>query len=170
MGNVLYWDKISAELVLGRHTKAYEAFILIYHSYMGNPSPIMASIGRDIPRDMISVEFVDVNHSLLNACLLSWLMTSICQAHSPLNLCNSAWVAFKLRLYQGTRSWPNLFMGDVGHCLIAPSHCQNPWWHFISEVLRHSIERKFTASVHAAILCDEFENHTFDICATSPRG
>ena len=55
-------------------------------------------------------------------------------------------------------------------CLMAPSHYLNQWLHVISEVLWHSLESNFTTSAQATILCNEFENYTFEIAATSSRG
>ena len=55
-------------------------------------------------------------------------------------------------------------------CLIAPRHYLNQCWLLIREVLWQSPESNFTVSAEAAILCDEFENYTFKITATSLRG
>ena len=55
-------------------------------------------------------------------------------------------------------------------CLTAPSHYLNQCWLLISQILWHSPESNFTLTAHATILYNEFENHTFKIPATSPRG
>ena len=55
-------------------------------------------------------------------------------------------------------------------CLMAPSHYLNQCCPLISEVLWHSLKSNFTANAQATILYDKFENHTFPITATSPKG
>ena len=40
----------------------------------------------------------------------------------------------------------------------------------MSEVLCHSPESKFTGKAQSCVLYNEFENNTFKITATSPRG
>ena len=55
-------------------------------------------------------------------------------------------------------------------CLTAPSHYLIQYWLLISELLWHSFESNFTASAQAAILYSKFENNTFQIIATCPRG
>ena len=54
--------------------------------------------------------------------------------------------------------------------LMVPSHFLNQCWLFVSENLRHSPGGNFTTSVKATILYNEYENHTLEITATSPRG
>ena len=55
-------------------------------------------------------------------------------------------------------------------CLTALCHYLNQCWLLISEVLWHSSESNFTASAQATVLYNEFENYSFKITATSPRG
>ena len=54
-------------------------------------------------------------------------------------------------------------------CLTAPNHYMIQCWSLISEALWHSPESNFTVSAQAIIQCNEFENYTFKITATSPR-
>ena len=58
----------------------------------------------------------------------------------------------------------------IACCLTEPSHHLNQCWLIISEVLWHWAESNFTASTQALILYNDFENHTFKISFTSPRG
>ena len=58
----------------------------------------------------------------------------------------------------------------IAFCLMAPSHYLNQCWLLISEVLKHSLDSNFIGGAEATILCYEFENYTFNITATSPRG
>ena len=55
-------------------------------------------------------------------------------------------------------------------CLTAPSHYLNQCWCLINEVVWHSSESSFRAIAQAVILYNEFENHTFEISAISPKG
>ena len=55
-------------------------------------------------------------------------------------------------------------------CPMAPSYYLNQWWYLISKIFWHSFESNFTVSLQATILYNEFENHTFRVTATSPRG
>ena len=55
-------------------------------------------------------------------------------------------------------------------CLTALSHYLHQCWVLISEVLWHSPKSNFRASARASVLYGEFENHTFNIFATTPRG
>ena len=55
-------------------------------------------------------------------------------------------------------------------CLTAPSHYLNQCWLITSEVLWHSPESNYTVSAQAPILYNKFENYTFKISATSPKG
>ena len=48
--------------------------------------------------------------------------------------------------------------------------CLNQCWLIISEVLWHSPENNFTAIVQSIILYNKFENYTFKIIVTFPRG
>ena len=50
------------------------------------------------------------------------------------------------------------------------SHYLNQWWLLINEVLWHSSGGDFVASDQANIQYNKFENYTFEITATSPRG
>ena len=81
----------------------------------------------------------------------------------------------------GSGSWFNsLRPGDViwrhwsgltlACCLMAPSHYLDQCLLIISAALWHSPKSHFTASDQATILHNEFENCTFKITATSPRG
>ena len=55
-------------------------------------------------------------------------------------------------------------------CLTAPSHYLNQCWLLISNVPWHSHESNCTASAPTNILHSKFQNYTFEIAATSPRG
>ena len=55
-------------------------------------------------------------------------------------------------------------------CLTAPSLYLNQCWLFINEGLLHSPETNFTVNSHDTILCKEFQNYTFKIIVTYPRG
>ena len=55
-------------------------------------------------------------------------------------------------------------------CLTTPSHYPKQCWIFVSEVLWHLHKSNFTVSVQSTILYNEFQNHTFKIITTSPRG
>ena len=55
-------------------------------------------------------------------------------------------------------------------CLMAPSHYLNQCWLLINEVLWHSSESNSTANAKVTSLCDEFEDYTFKISATSTSG
>ena len=52
---------------------------------------------------------------------------------------------------------------------MAPSHYQNQYWLFVSEVMWYSPNKHFTASAKDDILYNELEKHTFEITITSPR-
>ena len=53
-------------------------------------------------------------------------------------------------------------------CLMSHSHYPNQCWLLISEILRHSPQRSFTANAQTIIYSNEFELYTFEIIATSP--
>ena len=52
------------------------------------------------------------------------------------------------------------------YSLMGPSHYLNQF-QLISQVLWHSPESNFTMNAGATILCNNFENFTFEITATS---
>ena len=54
--------------------------------------------------------------------------------------------------------------------LTAPSHYLNQCWYLISEVKRYWPESNFTVSVQPTMLCNKFENCTFEITAMSSMG
>ena len=55
-------------------------------------------------------------------------------------------------------------------CRMARSQHLNRRWLVISEALWHSHESNFKASAPTTFLYNEFENDTFKIIATSPKG
>ena len=55
-------------------------------------------------------------------------------------------------------------------CLTAPSLHLSQCWLLISEVRSHSYESSFITIAQGTIICNEFENCTLIIPATSPRG
>ena len=67
------------------------------------------------------------------------------------------------------RSWSTMVQ-VMACCLTAPSHYLIQYWLLVREVLWHSPESNFTMSDQVTILYNEFENHTFKIIATPPRG
>ena len=68
-----------------------------------------------------------------------------------------------------TEYWVNIASGS---CLLltALSHYLHHWWLIIGGVVWHSFESNFTVSALATILHSDFENYTFSITATPPRG
>ena len=56
------------------------------------------------------------------------------------------------------------------HYLTSLSHTSHYLWLLISEVLWHSTLSNFPVSAQATILYNMFQNYTFKITATSPRG
>ena len=67
------------------------------------------------------------------------------------------------------RSWPPLVQ-VMACCFMAPSHNLNQCWLMTNKAPWHSPKSYFTASDQATALYNKFENHTFKIKATSPRG
>ena len=59
------------------------------------------------------------------------------------------------------------FNQNTHWCLMALKNNLNYCWY---EAMWHSPESNFTVSAQATILYNEFENHTFEIAATSPSG
>ena len=53
-------------------------------------------------------------------------------------------------------------------CLMAPNHTLYQCWFLLSEVLRHSPERNYTASAQDIILYDESENYAFKVTSGNP--
>ena len=66
---------------------------------------------------------------------------------------------FKLKLYNVP---VEIMVQVMTWFLSAPSHCLNQCWFLISEVLRFSSKRAFTASAQIAVLYKEFEHYTRD--------
>ena len=58
----------------------------------------------------------------------------------------------------------------MAYHLTAPSNNLNQCWHLISMVLWHLNESNFTGCARATILYNNFENDTFWLIATFPRG
>ena len=71
--------------------------------------------------------------------------------------------------YIATYTWVTI-ASDNGLLPDGTKPLPEPMLTLISEVLWHSLESNFTVSVEATILHNEFENHTFEITATPPRG
>ena len=108
----------------------------------------------------------------------------VCCLFPPSHYLNPCWIfnagisaAFTWRQVQRTAV-------DINHVLenytfninsewrmaLAWSHYLNQCWLYMGEVLWHSTQTDFKESAHVTVLHNEFENDTFEIIATSPRG
>ena len=58
----------------------------------------------------------------------------------------------------------------TGLCPTAPNHYLNQCWLVMSRVLLHSAKDNSNGNTHEVITTTHFENHTFKVKATSPRG
>ena len=70
--------------------------------------------------------------------------------------------------------WWQISVSTLGQslacCLMTRIHYLKQCWLFISEVLWHPRESNFIGVVQTTILYNKFENYSFKIVATSPRG
>ena len=94
---------------------------------------------------------------------LNLIVTVLERRHETLRV-NSLWTTVTKWRHRSQSTLAQV----MAWCRQAPCHYLNQCWYFINEVQCHSSESDFTASGQATILYNEFENHTFNITATSP--
>ena len=94
----------------------------------------------------------------------AWIIKSHCTCCCV--IINSLWPSDAIWRHKFGSAWSQI----MACCLMAATHYLNQCSQPIDEVLWHSPESNSTKCAHAPILYDEFENYTFKITATSPRG